>query len=193
MKKVITSIVLLLCIGTMIFIFYKTKGEDISSKLTFDKTEDYKGFSDLPKNYTIEEAEDDGYFVTKDLSFVANKDLWDNFVKASSLKKNTSIRMVSFFTEDKKSPYFKDLFYQDGYYYLFDSSAETEKNQEKEPFLHLLTLVQYPKEPLKGLSIIVLTNDNTLTFKKFNEAMYSSNSEVSRSILPYKLVAIKNQ
>jgi len=191
MKKVITSIVLLLCVGTLIFIFYKTKNKDISPKFTFDKSENYTGFSDLPKNYTIEAAEDDGYFVTKDLTFAANKDVWDKFVKTSSQKENTSIRIVSFFTEDKKGPYFKDLFYQDGYYYLYDSSATTEKKEEKVPFSYMLVLKQDLSDYWKPLSMIVLTNDKTLTFEKLDKAMLSCNSEALKSVWPYRIVTIK--
>jgi hypothetical protein len=76
----------------------ESKKEDTSPKFTFDQNIQYTGFQTLPSIYTIEEATKDGYLVTKDLKIIANEDLYSNFIETSSRGKNTSIRLVKFFT-----------------------------------------------------------------------------------------------
>lgn len=91
----------------------------------------YTGFSNLPKNYTIQKAKDGGYLVTQDLEVIANKNVWDSFIETSLRKENTGVRIVKFYKGSVEGPFFLDLFYNDGYYYLFDSSS---KSQEKQPY-----------------------------------------------------------
>jgi len=92
---------------------------------------------------------------------IANNEEWVNFVETAIKGDNTGIRMVSFSTEDTTSPNFSDLFFNDGYYYLFDSSSD---KQEKQPFLFLLTLEGRFGNLSKDSGVVILTNDNTLTF-----------------------------
>ncbi len=166
----------------------EVKVSDDLLNFSFDESGNYIGFSDLPSNYTIEDAKADGYFTTKDLEIIANKNVWDRFVETSLSKKNSSIRMVKFYSESAGSTYFLDLFYMDGYYYLFDSSA---KNQEKYPYKYLLTLEGRFGNPQKDSSVILLTNDNTLTFDMVMRSVFSSNMDYIKSIPPYKLIMVK--
>jgi len=176
------------CISALIVSCDKTKDSGKSLNFSFDRNGHYVGFSDLPLNYKIEKAKDDGYFVTQNLEVIANKNVWDNFVETSLRKENTSIRMAKFYTESTDSPYFLDLFYKDKYYYLFDSSAE---NQEKQPYLYLLTLEGQFGNPLRDSGVIVLTNDDTLTFEKVMRAMLSSNMDYKKSVFPFRIVMFK--
>ena len=188
MRKIIALILVLLCIGLLILGCNKIKNSDNLLNFSFDRSGNYTGFSDLPLNYTIEDVKADGYFATQDLEVVANKNIWDSFVETSFRKENASIRIVNFHTESADSPYFLDLFYKDGYYYLFDSSAE---NQEKHPYLYLLTLEGRFGNPLRDSGIILLTDDNTLTFDKVMRSMLSSNMAYKKSVSPYKLIMFK--
>jgi len=43
--------------------------------------------------------ESDGYYVKKDGDIVANSDLWGEFTKAALLGKNTSIRIIDYYTD----------------------------------------------------------------------------------------------
>ena len=155
---------------------------------SFDENGYYTGFSDIPSNYTIEEAKSDGYFTTQGLGDVVNQDEWDRFVNDSSNKKDASIRMVRFFKESIDSPYFLDLFYKDGHYYAFNSSEE---NQEKNPFLYLLTLEGKFGNPLRDTGVILLTDDNTLTFDMVMKSALSSDMNYKKSIPPFKLIMFK--
>lgn len=188
MKKGIALILVFVCVAVLIFSCNKTKSGDNSLVFSFDKNENYTGFSNLPKNYTLEDAKEDGYYVTQNLEVIANKSVWDHFVETSLRRENTHIRIVRFYTERAESPYFLDLYYEDGYYYLFDSSAE---NQKKQPYLHLLVLEGKFGSPLKDSGVTVLTNDDTLTFDTVMKAMLSSNMGYIKSVPPFKLVMFK--
>lgn len=188
MKKIILLIWVLFCIAVLIFSFSKTKDNDNLLNFSFDENGNYLGFPDLPLNYTIEDAKSDGYFVTQDLEVISNKDVWDNFVKTSLHGENTSIRIVKFYTESTGSPFFLDLFYEDGYYYLFDSSTE---NQKKQPYLYLLTLEGKFGNPVRDSGVILLTNDDTLTFGTVMKVLISSNIDYIKSISPFRIVMFK--
>lgn len=116
---------------------------------------------------------------------IANESVWDHFRSVSSQGKNTAMRMVHFYTDNDLGPYFIDLFYTDGYYYLFDSSSE---NLAKKPFEYLLKLEGKFGKPLQDSGVIVLTNDNSLTFKTVMMSMLSSSLEFIQSVPEYKLV-----
>lgn len=187
MRKVISLILVFVCISLFTVSCSKTD-ENKSLKFSFDKSANYVGFSDLPLNYTIEKAKGDGYFVMQNSEIIANKNEWDNFLKVSSRKENTSIRIVKFYSKNSDGPYFSDLFYNDGYYYLFDSSAESQKER---PYSYLLTLKGRFGNPVKESTVIVLTNDSTLTFDEVMKAMLSGNTDYVKSISPFKLIIQK--
>lgn len=164
----------------------ESKTEETSPKFTFDQNIQYTGFQTLPSIYTIEEATKDGYLVTKDLKIIANEDLYSNFLETSSRGKNTSIRLVKFFTdESSKHPFYTDIFYEEGFYYSFDSSAPT---QEKEPYQYLLALEGKIGNPLRNSGLIVLSNDQKLTFDQIIGAMISSNMSVIESTPKHQIL-----
>lgn len=182
------TIVLFLILGCIVTLFAGCNDANIktsSIEFSIDSEGRYTGFSKLPSNYTIKKAENDGYYVTQDLEVIANTDVWDDFIKTSAKEINTSIRMVKFYTDDANSPYFIDLFYEDGYYYLFDSSAN---NKEKQPFSYLLTLEGQFGNPLRNSGVVILTNDNSLTFDMVMSAITSSDMSYIQSISPHEIV-----
>ena len=188
MKKIIRVILILIFITVFISGCNKTNNKDSSIKFTFDTNGNYTGFSNIPDNYTIQDATEDGYLVMQDLDIIENQSAWDNFVELSSNKKYTSIRIVKFYTDSLNSPYFLDLFYNNGYYYCFDSSSET---QEKKPFSLLKTLEGKFGNPLKDLSFIILTNDDELTFDMIINSRISSDLTVIKNISPFKIIMFK--
>ena len=167
----------------------ESKTEETAPKFTFDQNIQYTGFQTLPVVYTIEEATKDGYLVTKDLKIIANEDLYSNFIETSSRGKNTSIRLVKFFTnESSKHPFYTDIFYEEGFYYSFDSSAPTE---EKEPYQYLLALEGKIGNPLVDSGFVVLTNDKTLTFDQVILNMITSSMSVKETIPKHQIIMFK--
>lgn len=161
------------------------KNNDVIITFSLDTNGKYTGFSNLPNNYTVEDAEKDGYLVKQDLEVIANNEVWDNFVETARLGMNIGFRMVSFYTEDTNSPYFRDIFFNDGFYYLFDSSSDSQENQ---PFLYLLALEGRFGRPLLNCEVVILTNDKALTFDVVIKSMYSSSMDYIQSVSPYKLI-----
>lgn len=155
--------------------------------LTLDMRGFYTGFTGLPKDYTMMDAAARGYVVKHNLEVVAGGAVWDQFVAASAQGLNTGVRLASFYdNEGGSSSSYSDLFFQSGKYYLFEDAAGSRK---QEPFSYLLTLKGKFGGPSRDTTVILLTNDNTLTFDKYMTALYSSNSEVIKSILPYQFVS----
>lgn len=184
MKKIIALLFIVVCILSFLIV-RNIENSYETIEFLFDTNENYIGFINAPIKYTVEDAEKDGCFVKQGIEIIANNDVWDNFIETTSQGKNIGIRIVGFYEDDSNSPYFTDLFFNDGYYYLFDSSSE---NQEKQPFLYLLILGGKFGIPLKDHGVVVLTNDNTLTFDIIMKSMLSSSLDFIQSISPYKLI-----
>lgn len=190
LKKIVILILLSACIVGLAFSCRETNDSYDSFERSFDKKGNYIGFSDLPSNYTFEKAKNDGCFVQRDLNTFANENLWDNFVKASSQREDSSIRIVRFFTEDD-SVYFTDLHYMNGYYYIFCPSL---KNQKKKGFLYLLTLGGKDDNPPKNSCYIVLSNDKTLTYetvKKDLDSIILHGRKHDKNVPKYEIVMLK--
>ena len=152
---------------------------------SFDSGGNYTGFGGLPTSCTQEAAKKNGYAVMRDSKFAANEKAWMDFVKASSAKKNAAVRIAEFYTEEKKGPFFLDVFYRDGSYYLCDSDART---FEKHPFKYLLTLTGKSGIPKRGSKAVVLTDDAKLTFDEVWKYFISSDTRVTDQISPFKLI-----
>ncbi len=185
MKKGAYIIVCLVCFLVLLAGGVAVVQQSSSLEFAFDKRGQYTGFNGIPSRYTPEMAQNAGYYVMSDSEVVANGGLWDDFLAASSQGKNTSLRMAKFYSEYGSSPFFADLFYNEGYYYLFDSSA---KDLSGKPFKHLLTLKGKFGNPLRDSGVVVLANDNSLTFDLIMSGMVSSNLEYIKSIPEYQLI-----
>lgn len=151
----------------------------------FDHDGNYTGFPSLPVNYTAEDAQRDGFYVSQDSKPIANREAWDSFVRDSSQGKNSSVRIAQFYTDNPAGPFFLDLYYRDGSYYLFDSSADDLK---KRPYPHLLTLKGQFGNPKRDSGVVVLANDNTLTFDSVMRSMVSSSMEDIKSVPEFQLI-----
>lgn len=160
---------------------------DETIEFSFDDNGNYTGFSNLPIKYTVEDAKEDGYYVKQDSKDISNRELWDDYINDALKGKDISIRIVNFYTETEEdlTVHFNDLFFNGSYYYLFDSSSD---NQEKQPYKYLLTLEGKFGNPLRDSGVVVLTNDNTLTFNDVMKSLVSSNLEYIKSVSSYRLV-----
>lgn len=153
--------------------------------LTLDMRGNYTGFAGLPGDYTIEEAAAAGYVVLHNSELAEGQEVWDQFMDSVVQGGDNGIRMANFFDDETGSPFYCDLFVQDKKYYLFDNTAESQK---QEPFAHLLNLTGQVGNPLKDSRFIVLTNDSNLTFEDIWKSMISSDTAVINSIAPYRVV-----
>lgn len=184
MRKLIPLLLIIVCIG-VILVSCNAKNDNEPIVFSFDDSGNYLGFANIPKDYTIDEAKKDGYYVKKGLEVDENRETWDKFIETVAKSDNVGIRILSYYEDNPNMLYFKDVFYEDEYYYLFDSTSE---EQEKQPYSNLLTLEGKFGNPLKDTGVVVLTDDSELTFDKVMKSMYSSNMEYIKSIAPFRLI-----
>lgn len=152
---------------------------------TLDEDGNYTGFTDLPEDANAEDLEKVGYVVRQGIETIANDDVWQGFVEAAGKGEDAGVRIVNFYEEGAEGPYNTDLFFNNGQYYLFDSTAE---EQTKEPFEFLLTLEGQFGNPKRDSGVVVLTNDDTLSFDEVMGSMLSSSMEYIQSVPPFRLV-----
>jgi hypothetical protein len=145
----------------------------------------YSGFSDVTESLDIEKAETLGYVAIDGQLIVKNSGIWENFVSQSARGNNSSVRLVYFYTN--KSVYIIDVFYNNGQYYLFDSSVEV---QNTDGFDHLLRLEGSFGMPKRDTVILLLADDESITFDQYMTAMFSSNTEVIQSVQPSRLIML---
>lgn len=160
MKKFIVVILVLSC---SISLLTACSSNNSTLEFSFEPKVLYTGFQNLPQDYSLKDAEKDGCVAIQELKIVANQKTWDKFVKVAKRGINTSIRLVYSNTYvGGSSVSVIDLFYNDGAYYLFDSSAES---LEKRPFEYLIALEgQYGDLLQKNRLFILADNNKEITF-----------------------------
>ncbi len=149
-------------------------------KIEIPYTEDseYAGFSDLPAEYTAEDAEQDGCYVVvsaldpnnieNDLGLVAGGEVWEKFYEDSQNGEDSYMR-VAHFVDGK--PYYTDLYYVDGEYLMFDLNDELGLRAYA-PQKYLREL----KEEINGREarMYVLTNETEITYRDVERVFVSS-------------------
>lgn len=183
MKKAFVLFFLLMCAAVAVF-GCAGNGEEPPG-FFFGQNGDYTGFTNLPADYTLEEAKKDGTFATQDSKISANRNAWESFVRDASQGKNASVRIVQFYPDNPSSPFFQDLFFKDGNFYLFDSSSD---NLKKQPYSYLLALEGRFGNPKRDSGVVVLTNDNTLTFDTVMKSMLSSDMNYIKSVPEFEII-----
>lgn len=177
MKKIIFGII-------TIMILLTACNNAVPITYDIDDGGEYTGFLELPTDYTMDMAGDDGHLIKEDGQIVANEGSFDSFIKKSKNGEDTMLRMVSF-QSDADDVYFCDLFYRDGLFYLFDSSAKVQTPQSYKYLLKINGTVGIPK---KDRYMYILTDDDTLTYDLVFQSMFSSNSEVIKSISKHRII-----
>ena len=65
---------------------------------------------DLPEDYSLEQAKEDGCLVTEDGIVTSGRESWEDFLKASEAGKTASVRLCSYYTLDDPSRYDPDYY-----------------------------------------------------------------------------------
>lgn len=188
MKRIMAWGLLIICLtGLVAGCSSENTDQAQAAAMKLDASGYYTGFSGLPVHYTVEQAETDRVMVMQNSEVIAGQELWDQFEETAAQGGDAGIRLVSFFDNEADSPFFADLYYNDGAYYLFDSTAET---QEKHPFSYMLSLRGQIGSSQKESGMVVLTNDSSLTLKQVWQSMISSDTAVRSLVAPYRMVRI---
>ena len=127
---------------------------------TFDENGNYTGFHDIPENYTVEQARQDGCVIHDSLhhpEIDARQDpIWKKFVEKSTKGQNASVRIMFLFQEDVE-PTFQDVFFQDGSYCAFKSSAHLDNQCKRRNFPYLLERSGRLPNASRDGSVVVLS------------------------------------
>lgn len=180
MKKVLIVIWLV-----SVILLVSSCSSEINKNLeySFDANGNYTGFENIPEDYTPEQAEKDGCYISKNLKEIDGEKAWTEFVENAAKGEESSVRIMSIYDD---GAYFEDLFFMDGSYQIFYSSSEDLKIHK---YRYLLDLKGRMPNAVKDSRFVVLTDDETLTFEKVSSSLLSSNMNVISSISPYKIVA----
>lgn len=160
--------------------YEQTKVSNITYRL--DSNDNYTGFKYLPKKYTAEQAKKDGCLVKVNFKTVSGLEVWDAFLQDATQGRNSAIRIVNIWND---TVYYSDLFFKDGYYRVFSSDSSDLKDYK---FKHLLQLSGTLPNAAKSGKVVIITDDEKLTYKDVMWVYFSSDSSYSENISPFKLV-----
>ena len=144
-------------------------------------------FEELPEDYSLERAKDDGCLVTEDGAVTRGQEAWEEFLNAAEAGKAASVRLCSYYTLDDPSRYdpdyyesvkddypmmfLKDLSY-DGERFTTLSYEEGQRHEETYSFLRR----REQTAPSSGVKIIqyIITDDAESSLEKIGSQLYSS-------------------
>ena len=144
-------------------------------------------FEELPEDYSLERAKDDGCLVTEDGAVTSGQEAWEEFLNAAEAGKAASVRLCSYSTLDDPSRYdpdyyesvkddypmmfLKDLSY-DGERFTTLSYEEGQRHEETYSFLRR----REQTAPSSGVKIIqyIITDDAESSLEKIGSQLYSS-------------------
>ena len=144
-------------------------------------------FEELPEDYSLERAKDDGCLVTEDGAVTSWQEAWEEFLNAAEAGKAASVRLCSYYTLDDPSRYdpdyyesvkddypmmfLKDLSY-DGERFTTLSYEEGQRHEETYSFLRR----REQTAPSSGVKIIqyIITDDAESSLEKIGSQLYSS-------------------
>lgn len=160
---------------------------------TIDSVHDYIPYANIPENYSLEDAKNDGLVVYEDFDITAGQSIWDSFIKKTKNGEPCTVRLMFYYTLDGQgiTPaheqyeeikdnypvfYIQDLIF-DGKVYTLYSVEEDEEYTFKYKYLKW-----FREEPVSDGATYsehiryVLVNDDTVTWDQIWKGMISSQS-----------------
>ncbi len=147
-------------------------------------------FTDIPDNYSLEEAVENGCVVYYDGDIFEGQDIWDKFVEMCAKKEECSVRLAFYYTLGNPDQYSPELYEEikDDYpvLYINDLKYDGEKyiHYYKDAGKYYKTEYKYMKkfegEPLSQSALYssyiyyVLLNDDKINWKDIEHGMFSS-------------------
>lgn len=170
--------VLILLILLILFSFCACSKEEQIKEPTYNTNMEYSGFSDIPDNYTPEEAKKDNCFVivsddegNTELD-VYGESQWHSFYESSNKGEDVFLRVAHFIDNEG---YYTDLYYSEDKYYYYTKDEFGIRLQG--PFNYLRALFGMDGIPKKEVTLYVLTDSTDLTYNDVTWSFLSSNLE----------------
>ena len=152
---------------------------------------DYIPYAEIPKDYTLENAKDDGLVVFEDGSITMGQSIWDDFVVSTENREPNAVRLAFYYTLDNQniSPehyaeikddypvlYIQDLSFNGSEYTLY-SVEGTEEYTFNYKYLKRFEETSPPATALYSKRIwYALVNDSEVTGEQIQWGMLSSQS-----------------
>ena len=154
------------------------------------KAEPLPPLEELPADYSLEQAREDGCVVHEDGDIASGHEAWEDFLKASSSGKAAAVQLVNYYTLDDPSRYDPDYYesIKDDYPLLFvsglsfDGKAYTVSGLEdserwEKTYSHLKRFedkAETHSAVYDSYIRYVLVNDDTVTWNQLVHGMFSS-------------------
>lgn len=148
-------------IATAVFIMLEMYGESVR----------YKGFDRYDKNYTQEDAKQDGVVVVQNSEIIANKDVLFQFIQTSSDGVEGKITIMECYENDF---HFLNVEYKDGVYKIYNSYNEYDAGKT---YKYLVYLEGADKAAHVEREFAVVTNFADLTFEDMRIRYYPTEEE----------------
>jgi len=158
--------------------------KDVEKRVFFDESDQYIGFNDADYGLTVKECIKSGFFVRIGLNEIKNRKVLEEFIKDSSKGKDSYIRMAYFDVDNNDKLYYKDLIYTEEGYSIF---SDEHKLFNKDPYKHLLVLDYNSGIPSEEKQMVVLADNNTITYKKIMSIMLSSLHDPTNRVNRYDI------
>lgn len=142
---------------------------------------------DLPQDYSLEQAKEDGCLVTEDGTVTSGREAWEEFLKAVDNGKTASVRLCTYYTLDDPSRYDPDYYesVKDDYPKMFlqDLSYDGERftgvsYEDGERHEERYSLLRRSEETVRssGVKIVqyMITDDGETSPEKIYAQLYSS-------------------
>lgn len=154
------------------------------------KTEVLPSLEELPADYSLEQAREDGCVVHENGDIASGQEAWEDFLKASSAGKAAAVRLADYYTLDDPSRYDPDYYesIKDDYPLLylsdlsFDGKAYTVSGLEDgERWTYTYSYLKRFEDAAKTPGAVydsyvryVLVNDDTVTWSQLMHGAFSS-------------------
>lgn len=171
-----------------LFPYFDRVNENSQMNLPLSSEGYYAGFEEALTIDSVEDAMAKGYVVELESGIVANPSKWDVFVAQSRKGIHSSVRIAHFYSADlgrEVKPLITDVYFIDGFYYVFQNSSDM---QNARPYRFLLELEGVFGSPRRSMDAVILTDDKSMTFDDVIQSMISSNSEVIKKTSKYDLI-----
>ena len=145
---------------------------------------------ELPSDYTVEEAKDDGCVIIENGDVTSGQNFWDSFVEQTRRSDDAYVRYCHYYTIEDPSRYAPEYYeeikadYPKIYVHdlSFDGDTYTDRyfegdNENVREYKYLMKYEDAPESEWAtyvSCTRYVLTNDNTVTWDDITRSMYSS-------------------
>jgi len=168
----------------LLFLLLLTCGcSDSTNETVYFEKDIYVGFEDADTNLSRQKCIDLDFVVVEGILIQENYDRVQEFIDRSSEGNTNRLRIATF--RDDEGPSYRDLVFDKGLYYFYYMDQE---NLNAEDFDYLLILEGQWGLPVQDYKMLVVSDDETLTFDEVNKVMVSSSMEYINSVGRHRIV-----